>query len=659
MSSSRENVAGSLALMLAVAIAGSMPATADGQDVAATTTAPSLPARPGLIPATAFGKRPFMERPRLSPDGTRFAATVDVNGKPALAVMHLFDRAKEMRLIGVGDHEILWYRWAGNDRLLISLLMEGKYYGYDVQVSRLVMYQLSTQTPAGVGLKKQGFDGDDVIHVDDDGRFILLSASRDIEATPGVYRVSLDTLEMELVQKPREPITEWVADENGVVRGGYGYALGRLKFIYRDKPGDDFRVLANMRLEESEDEVDTFRVATQSDKGFVVTNARTGRFGLYEFDWKASEIGKPVFEHAEVDIDDFWMNEAGDGVEAVFYTDDRERVVWFDPELKELQEEIDKALPGRINWVTSASRDRMRFLIWTSTANDPGHYYFYDRSVGKLSRLATPYEALKDLPLAPVKYVSYRARDGLQIPAYLTMPIGREPEQLPLVLLPHGGPHARDRWQYDYWVQFLANRGYVVLQPNFRGSAGYGKEFLAKGFGQWGAGMQDDLTDAVKWLVADGTVDPKRICIMGASYGGYAALMGAIRTPDLFRCAISWAGVTDLNDMMRHDRNQLLPARYRNWRNRVRGEAEVDLRSVSPVHRAAEVGVPVLLMHGTSDDNVPYRQAQAFTKAMKKAGKPLEFIEFPDVGHNIDETDDRVRFLGAVDGFLKANNPPE
>jgi dipeptidyl aminopeptidase/acylaminoacyl peptidase len=645
MSISTVCVARFLFLMLAVACVAS--------------AAPSPAARPEPIPVSTFGKRPFLESPRLSPDGSRVAATVDVKGTPALAVLNLFDKAQDMRLIGVGDHQILWYRWAGTDRLLVSLLMEGKYYGYDVRVSRLVMYQLSTQTPASVGLKRQGFDGDDVIHVDDDGKFILLSASRDIESHPGVYRVNLETLEMELVQKPRQPITEWIADDNGIVRGGYGYALGRLKFIYRDQPGGDFRVLANVRLEESENEIDTFRIATKGDKGFVVTNGRTGRFGLYEFDWKTSEIGAPVFEHAEVDMDDFWMNDAGDTVEAVFYTDDRDRVVWFDPELKELQEEIDQALPGRINWVTDTSRDRTRLIVWTGTADDPGQYYYYDRAGGKLSRLAAPYEWLKDKTLAPVKYVSYRARDGLQIRAYLTMPVGREPSQLPLVLLPHGGPHVRDRWRYDYWVQFLANRGYVVFQPNFRGSDGYGKEFLAKGFGQWGAGMQDDLTDGVKWLVAEGTVDPQRVCIMGASYGGYAALMGAIRTPELFRCAISWAGVTDLNDMMRHDRNQLLPARYRQWRNRVRGEAEVDLRSLSPVHRASEVGVPVLLMHGTMDDNVPYRQAEAFVKAMKKSGKPLEFLEFPGVGHDIEDTDDRVQMLGAVDVFLKANNPAE
>jgi dipeptidyl aminopeptidase/acylaminoacyl peptidase len=621
--------------------------------------AESLPLTPARIPVAAFGKRPFLERPLLSPDGSMVAATVDVKGKAALAVLHLLDRSQDMRLAGVGDNLILWYRWAGSDRLLISVLMAGKFYGHDVHASRLIMYQVSTSTPASIGLKKQGFDGDDVIHIADDGSHILLSASKDIQSMPGVYRVNLDTLEMELVQKPRDQITEWIADRNGIVRGGYGFSRRRMRFIYRDNEGDEFRTLANVRLDDSDGEIDTFLMPARGDKGFVVTNAQTGRFALYEFDWKTSQLGKSIFEHSDVDIDDFWMNEAGDAVEAVFYTDDRERVVWFDPEMKELQREIDESMVGRMNWVTSANRDRTRFIVWSGAASDPGHFYYYNRPAARLTRIATPFESLRDQTLAPVKFVTYRARDGLEIPAYLTIPAGRDSKNLPLVLLPHGGPHVRDKWEFDYWAQFLANRGYVVLQPNFRGSAGYGKNFLAKGFGQWGTGMQDDLTDGVRWLIGEGTVDPKRVCIMGGSYGGYAALMASIRTPELFRCAISWAGVTDLNDMMRFDRNQLLPARYRRWRNRVRGEAEVDLRTVSPVRRAAEVSVPLLLMHGTTDEIVPYRQAEEFVKAMEKANKPLDFIEFAKVGHHIEDTEDRIRFLSAIEAFLSKHNPAE
>ena len=615
--------------------------------------------RPEKFPVEAFGTRPFLASPAMSPDGAKVAALVDVKGKPALVIIHPADRSKGMRLVSVGEHAINWYRWAGSDRLVISLLMEGKYYGYDVYVTRLVSYQVSTGTPAQIGLQRQGFDGDDVIFFADDGSHILLSASKDIESNPGVYRVDLATLEMELVQRARDPIAEWFADRSGVVRAGLGYSGRRLRLIYREPGEEEFRTLANMRLEESDGEIETFRFVSSGDKGYAMSNTRTGRFGVYEFDWKTSELGKAVFEHPQVDVESFSMNDAGDAIEGVYYTDDRERVVWLDHEMKLLQAEIDAALPGRMNWVTSSNRDRTRFLVWSGAANDPGHYYHFNRATERMERLATPYEKLKDRSLAPVTQVSYQARDGLAVPAYLTLPLGREPKKLPLVVLPHGGPHVRDSLTFDYWVQFLANRGYAVLQPNFRGSSGYGREFMEKGFGQWGGAMQDDVTDGVQWLIGEGTVDPKRICIVGASYGGYAALMGAIKTPGLYRCAVSWAGVTDVNDMMRFDRNQMLPVRYRNWRNRVRGTAETDLRQVSPVHRAADVGVPVLLMHGTADDNVPYRQAESFVKSMKKAGKPLEFIEFPDVGHDIENTADRIRFLGAIETFLATHNPAD
>ena len=498
-----------LICLIAVSGVGVAAPHATAQQSAATAP------KPVRIPIDAIGKRPFLETPRLSPDGTLIAATVDVQGTPALAVLNLFDRSKDMRMIGVGDHEIRWYRWAGNDKLLISLLMEGKYYGYNVRVSRLVMYRISTQTPAAIGLKRQGLEGDDVLHVAQDGSYLLLSASKDIESYPGVYRVNLESLEMELVESPQTSITEWFADGDGVVRGGYGYVLGRMKFIYREGLDGEFRTLSTARMGDSDGEFEAFHVLPSGRTGVVKTNAITGRFGVYEFDWATSEIGKPVFEHAEVDVEDYRMTEEGDAVEGVRYTDDRERVVWFDTEMTELQKEVDDALAGRVNWISSASQDRKRFIVWTGTASDPGQYYYYNRDAGKLSRVAIPYESLKGFPLAPVRYVKYRARDGLEIPAYLTLPPGREQKALPLVLLPHGGPHVRDTWEFDYWVQFLANRGYAVLQPNYRGSSGYGKDFLAKGFGQWGAAMQDDLTDGVSWLVAEGTVDPKRVCIMG------------------------------------------------------------------------------------------------------------------------------------------------
>ena len=619
----------------------------------------ALPPIPEKLPVTAFGNRPFLEAPILSPSGDMVAARVDVAGKPKLAIINLFDKTQGKRFIGVGDYKIRWYDWAGSDRLLISLRIEAHYEATEVIATRLLCYELSTGKATLLGGKEQGFVGDDVLFIADDGSFILMGVQKDVFTYPSVQRVDLATAEMKTVQVPVKPIFDWYADKQGVLRAGVGYLNGRIRMIYRDSADERYRVLVSARLAESDGEIDTFRIRPTGGTGYVVSNVPTGRFGLYEFDWKTSEIGKPIFENPTVDIDEVYMTEDGNGIESVTYTDDRERVIWFEPKMKEVQAEIDKALPGRSNWVTSWNRDRTKFIVWTGTANDPGHYYYFNRATARMERIATPYEGLRNKKLANVQATSYKARDGLDIPAYLTLPVGREPKNLPLILLPHGGPYARDSLTFDPWVQFLANRGYAVLQPNFRGSAGYGKDFLTKGFGQWGGSMQDDLTDGVNWLISEGIADPKRICIFGASYGGYAALMGAIKTPDLFRCAISYAGVTDVDEMMSYDRTQMLPARYRNWRNRVQGEAKVDLRDVSPVNRAKEVTIPVLLAHGTDDDNVPFRQAEKFVKAMGKANKPLEFIEFPEVGHNIEDSADRVRFLTAVEAFLATNNPAD
>ncbi len=610
------------------------------------------------LPVEAFGKRPFIEDPELSPTGELMAAKVDADGKEVVAIFNLADRTKGTKMVSIGDHEIRWFDWAGPDRVLISLLMDATIDGYETKMTRLVSYEVSSGKATSIGYNSQGFYGDQVIYTAPDGSYVLISLSRQAFYYPSVYRADLATGEMKIVVEARDPILFWHADAGGVVRAGVGYEGDHMRIFTREDENDwYFKHSAAVRMEDTEGEIDTFRIPSATRKGLVLTNAQTGRFALYDFDWKTMEIGKPVFEHATVDIEDYSMTDDETAVEAVYYTDDRRRVAWLQPEMKKVQEELDAAMVGRMNYVTSSSRDRKRFIVWTGTASDPGHYYLYDRTAEQLSRIATPYEALKGKQLSPVQVVSYKARDGLEIPAYLTLPAGRDPRNLPLVLLPHGGPHARDSWGFDYWVQFLANRGYAVLQPNFRGSAGYGVEFLKKGFGQWGAGMQDDLTDGVHWVIKDGTVDPKRICIAGASYGGYAALMGAIKTPELFRCAISFAGVTDVPAMMRYDKNQLLPSRYRRWRDRVQGESDVNLKDVSPVRRADEVAIPVLLMHGTDDETVPYRQAEDFIKAMKKAGKPLEFIEFKDVEHDIEKSADRIKFLGAVEIFLAKHNP--
>jgi dipeptidyl aminopeptidase/acylaminoacyl peptidase len=237
------------------------------------------------------------------------------------------------------------------------------------------------------------------------------------------------------------------------------------------------------------------------------------------------------------------------------------------------------------------------------------------------------------------------------------MPTGRATTGLPLIVMPHGGPHARDTWDFDRDVQFLASRGYAVLQSNFRGSTGYGKAFVEKGYGQWGRAMQDDVDDGLDWLIKSGKVDPRRVCIFGTSYGGYAAIWGAIRNPERYRCAISMAGVTDIPAMLRYDRRLFNAPRYfRDWQRKVQGDG-ADLRAVSPVAQAERLNVPLLVAQGEKDTIVPPEQARALLSALKKSPAPVESVFYPDAAHGFDKPDDRIDFYRRLQAFLTKYNP--
>ena len=616
-----------------------------------------------LISAADFGALPFMVGPKMSPDAKHVVTEAHVNGGKRLVILELGAKPGPSHSFHMpGKWELVGYRWAGNDRVLVSIGHSDVLFGDDVYVTRLVMYDLKTDKAAFIGKKNEGVEGDNIIYVDRDGHWLLLNVQKTIYDYPSVYRVDLDTMEMKKVVGEHPYVWNWFADSSGTVRAGLGVQSHRWWLLYRKDADAKFEKVMRRVLKQGDDDegsIERFIPLNGSDHGYAVTNARTGRYGLYHYDFSSDSIGEPVFEHPQVDIDDFRISEQNE-ITAVYYTDDRSRVEWLVPRMKELQGKIDRALPDRINRVISMSSDGEKMLIWSGSAADPGVYFYYDAPAARMSQLARPYGKMTDKQLADMNSVSYAARDGLQIPAYLTLPPGVEARQLPLIVMPHGGPFLRDEWGYDTWVQFLANRGYVVLQPNFRGSTGYGRDFVVKGEGQWGRTMQDDLDDGVKWLVEQGKVDPKRVCIMGGSYGGYAALWAAARNPEIYRCAISFAGISDLAAMIKYDRRAFAATRYYTaWRERVQGDKNFDLNTVSPLYAIDRINIPLLIAHGSDDENVPLAQSRKLHEALLKAKKPHSYIVYEGEGHGFDKPENATAFLEQVDQFLRTNNPPD
>lgn len=461
----------------------------------------------------------------------------------------------------------------------------------------------------------------------------------------------------------RTNIWDWYADDQGTVRFGFGSGgVDRWQMVYRATGNDKFEVLRG-KIDDEDAGFDVVRIVQGSDEGYLIRrNDATGRNALYKFNFATHTRGDLVFDSPTNDIEDYDTSDDGKTLTAARYIDDRPRVHWFEPVMKAIQDDIDKAVgQHRQAFVVSRSRNGNMLLVHVGASNDPGHYYVYQLSEGVMHRFASINDGLNARQLAPSRYVSYKARDGLDIPAYLTLPRGRAPQGLPLIILPHGGPYdIRDNGDFDPEVQFYANRGYAVLQPEFRGSGGYGKAFYERGEGQWGRAMQDDLDDGMDWLAKQGTIDPKRVCIVGGSYGGYAALWGAVRNPERYRCAASFAGISDLGRQLKYQLDIMVSRKYRkDWRVTVQGKEPFDLKTVSPLFTVDKLTVPVLLMHGDKDQRVPYRQSKLYADALKAAGRAHEFHTLKDEGHGFSTSENLQQWFDRMDAFLARYNPAD
>lgn len=609
------------------------------------------------IATSAFSQVPALRKPVLSPDGRRILARATSNGRGRLVLLDADQPEAKLQVIDIGNANIAALQWAGNQRLLMTVLSTDYLFNViPVPILRLLAIDVATGASRFVDRKSSGIYAGDVLYADPTGSWALVASQNDINSYPSVKRVDLATGDATLVEKARNDVWDWYADDDGTVRAGIAYEGRRWTVWYRDKPGDPLTRTRGKFAKDDDSAVDRVMFGPNNN-GWIVTNERTGRFALYKYDFASGAIGEAIFEHPEVDLDDVTYDPTSGTIYGISYQDDRPRMKWIDAQRQMLQQKLDRALANATNIVVDTSLDEKRHLVWSGAASDPGRYFLLDTTNWKMHPVVDPY-VMDPAQLSEVKAVHYQARDGLKIPAYLTTPKGSSPTALPLIVLPHGGPFARDEWTYDPIVQFLANRGYAVLQPQFRGSTGYGKDFASKGYGEFGKKMQDDLDDGVDWLAESGRIDPKRVCIMGMSYGGYAAMWGAVRNPERYRCAISFAGVSDLDELMKYDRKSFSATRYfREWRSKVAGGGKSDLAGVSPIKFANKLKVPLLVAHGDQDSRVPVKQSKSMVEVLTKEKADVTSVFYKDSGHDFDSAADFYDFLTRLEAFLAKHNP--
>ncbi len=634
----------------------------------------SAPAVPPQIPIEIFAQLPTTSQMRISPDGRRLAWLQAHEGRRRLLIATLEPKGKgTIAIPPPDDMDMVWIEWANNDYLLMSM-------GFDARrrefFDRTTERRLMSVAADGSGItnmvipKKQKSRGsrlneakayaqiqDNVIDMlPDDRDHFLLVVNDDQNFSTGfaVRRVDVRTGRYKTIGQTRW-ITDWATDRAHELRLKWGYELS----------GDDETPIMSYRRPDSDQWVNVTGTPIENRYGFldffedprfayVSAFSESDHKGIYKYDMYEQKIVEPVFVDAEYDIDSPLVHPLTGTLAGVSYIADKEVAVWFDPDLAHLQAIFDKVLAGFENHIVSISRNFDRVIVLSKSDTDPGVYYLFDRTAKRLSEIAQVYRGLDPKVMAPVRSVSYTARDGLKIEAYLTLPVGREAKGLPAVILPHGGPWARDYKTFDYLAQFMANRGYAVLQPNFRGSTGYGSAFRRAGNRQWGRAMQDDVTDATKWLIDQGIADPARICIVGGSYGGYAALMGAVKTPDLFACAASINGVTDLPLLISADSRKV---GLSEWIEMIGepGEDSDILRENSPRRRAPDIRIPVLLAQARDDTRVEVDHARRMKRALERAGKDFEYLEFKRGGHTLEAEESRLTLLRTLEKFLARN----
>ena len=638
-------------------------------------------APPPELPVSTFFKKPSMTSLRFSPDGKRIACLIPYERRMNLAVIDLEKKTKVL-LTNFKDNDVGSLRWVGNDRIVFTQDVDGKEVPSVMAVNRdgtdpakLFGYDNTANTGA-INARFSGL----LMPVKDDAKNILVLAYLTGTQGPDVAKMNLSTGRMAVHVPNPGFVSRWVLDRNGEVRIGISRKAGKTEILYRPAGGSGWATLDSGMSGEPDAESDATAVGTWSPLAFdgdnrtLFVSSRVGRdrTAVYRYDTETRQLGAVVVEDDVYDVTDAnsdynpfplrgsIYDDAKGKIVGFAYRRDKPAVVWFDEDFARMQKQFDASLPDTANFILAASDDASKQLVLAQSDRDPGVYYLFDRVKKKLEELAVVKPGVDPDQMAAMQPVSFTARDGLLVRGYLTLPKGREAKNLPLIIHPHGGPYGiRDDWVFNSEVQFYANRGFAVLQIDYRGSGGYGAKFERAGYHKFGLEMQDDLSDGVKWAVASGLADPQRVVISGASYGGYATMAGLAFTPELYVAGINYVGVTNLTSQWGKYKgtDSQLGVIHRLFGDMDKAADRKRAYDTSPVNSADRIRAPVLMAYGKNDPRVLIDQGYDMESALKKAGKPYEMLIERDEGHGFRKEELSISFYTKVDEFLKKHVP--
>jgi dipeptidyl aminopeptidase/acylaminoacyl peptidase len=595
------------------------------------------------IPMEDFFRNPEKCLVEVSPTGQYLSWMEPWEHRLNIFVMDVKTNKIE-RVTTAKERSIYGYVWAGKDRIVYVMDKGGdentRLYGINPDGSNPIDFTSFDNVKCDI-----------VDELEEDDEHILFQMNKRNPEIFDIYRLNVMTGEMEAIAENPGNIRAWITDHNGKLRLAYTSDGVNTGLRYRETEERPWQQIANYDFKEN---IIPLFFSMDNEFLYVASNLGRDKRAIYEFDLKRAKLGKMIYEHNDVDVYRLLYSRKRKLITGVWFNIDKGAYHFFDKDRRKIQDFLEEKIPG---YEVSLASHNLEETIWTVYAcsdRSRGSYYLLDLNNLVLTKLFDLAPWLPEDELAEMKPIVYTARDGLKINGYLTLPVNTQPENLPVVINPHGGPWHRDSWGFNAEAQFLANRGYAVLQMNFRGSTDFGREFWVKSFKEWGLSMQDDITDGVHWLVEQGIADSKRIAIYGGSYGGYAALMGIVKTPVLYAAAVDYVGVSNMFTFLSSFPPYWKPMQEMMYE--MTGHPEKDselLKSVSPALHADRIKTPLLIAQGANDPRVKKQESDQMVDALKARGIEVEYIVKENEGHGFFNEENRFDFYRAMEAFLK------
>jgi dipeptidyl aminopeptidase/acylaminoacyl peptidase len=604
---------------------------------------------PPKIPLRDFFKNPVSRGYDLSPDGKMLSFL-----QPWESRMNIFVRptagGEPRRLTSEKDRDIRNYVWKGNGFVVYPMDEKGDE-NFHLKRVDLKSGEVKDLTPFPKVRSDIIDDLEDVSATD-----ILVTLNQRNPEIFDAYRVNVKTGEMGMVAQNPGKVDHWITDHAGVIRAATQTDGVNTSLLTRADEKSEFKTVLTTNFRES---INPQFYTFDNQNLYAVSNIGRDKAAVVTIDPSNGKELEKLYENPEVDVDGLAYSKKRKVVTFATFTTAKQERKFFDPQSEAMYKTLAEKLPGYEVEAVANDKAEEKFIVVASNDRTPGTRNLFEVKSGRLTKLVEVAPWLKENELAPMKPIEYQSRDGLTIHGYLTLPLGREAKNLPVVINPHGGPWARDNWGFNPEVQFLANRGYAVLQMNFRGSTGYGRKFWEASFKQWGQKMQDDITDGVQWLIKQGIADPKRIAIYGGSYGGYATLAGVTFTPDLYAAAVDYVGVANMFTFL----NTIPPywKPFLDMFHEMVGDPEKDkamMAAVSPVMHADKIKTPLFVAQGAHDPRVNKAESDQMVEALKKRGVDVEYMVKENEGHGFHNEENRFDFYEAMEKFLDKHLQP-